>query len=142
MIYLDTSAILKLYLREEGSERVQKIVEAQEDPLPVWHLLEAEFHNALRLQVFWKSITIGQCDRLWETFLERVNAGFYYRPPVDWGALLEECHRLGAWTPRLGCRTLDLMHVAYCRQLGIKTFVTFDQRQAVVAGRAGRQVLP
>lgn len=142
MIYLDTSAFLKLYVREEGSERVQGIVNAQDDPLPVWHLLEAEFHNALRLHVFWESLAIDQAERLWDKFCERRNAGFYFTPAVDWGALLETCHRLGASTPHLGCRTMDLLHVACCMQLGIQTLVTFDRRQSAMARHAGLRVLP
>ncbi len=48
MIYLDTSAFIKLYLHEEGSEEVHGVVVAQTYPLPVWHFLEIEFVNALR----------------------------------------------------------------------------------------------
>lgn len=48
MLYLDTSALLKLYLRESGSEAVQARVAAQDLPLPVWEIQEAELVNALR----------------------------------------------------------------------------------------------
>ena len=62
MLYLDTSALLKLYLHEQASEWVQEQVEAQSDPLPIWELQEAELTNALRLKVFWRDITAAQAD--------------------------------------------------------------------------------
>jgi len=34
MIYLDTSAFMKLYLGENGSEEVHRLVVPQPDPLP------------------------------------------------------------------------------------------------------------
>ncbi len=52
MIYLDTSAFVKLYLSEDGSAQVHGTVVAQSEPLPVWHLMELEFYNALRFKVF------------------------------------------------------------------------------------------
>jgi len=53
MLYLDTSAFLKLYIRESGSDWVQTQVASQDDPLPIWELQEAELLNALHLKVFW-----------------------------------------------------------------------------------------
>ena len=56
MIYLDTSALIKLYLIEEGSREVNEFIVAQDDALPIWELQEAEFVNALRLKVFRKEL--------------------------------------------------------------------------------------
>ena len=52
MIYLDTSAFIKLYLKEDGSEAVHEAVVAQQEPLPVWSVLELELYNAFRFKVF------------------------------------------------------------------------------------------
>jgi len=45
MLYLDTSALLKLYIREQGSEAVQARVASQDLPLPIWEIQEAELIN-------------------------------------------------------------------------------------------------
>ena len=37
----------------------------------------------------------------------------------------------------IGCRTLDLLHVAVALTLGVKTFVSFDERQRAVAKLGG-----
>ena len=42
----------------------------------------------------------------------------------------------------IGCRTLDLLHVAAALSLGVKTFVTFDERQRAVAKLEGLTVKP
>jgi predicted nucleic acid-binding protein len=52
VIYPDTSALVKLYVLEAGSEFVQSCLSEQDDPLPVWELQEAELANALHLKVF------------------------------------------------------------------------------------------
>jgi predicted nucleic acid-binding protein len=62
MLYLDTSALLKLYIRETGSEAVHSLVVSQDLPLAIWEIQEAEFINALRLKVFWKEITTENAD--------------------------------------------------------------------------------
>jgi len=62
MIYLDTSALIKLHLFEEGSEEVSRLVTGQDGPVPVWELLEMDLSNALRLKVFRKEITLKNTE--------------------------------------------------------------------------------
>ncbi len=142
MIYLDTSAFIKLYFREEGSEAVQHYVVAQDHPLPIWELQEAEFINACRLKVFWGDITSGQADQLLERFEQRMRRGQYYVPEVDRGALMADFRALTLETARLGCRTMDILHVACALQLLPKQFVSFDERQRALAICAGLTVVP
>lgn len=142
MIYLDTSAFVKLYIRESGSESVQRIIEAQDDPLPVWELLEAEFMNALRLKMFWKELDAESVNRLLHLFVRRRRKGFYFLPEIDRAALMADFRTLSAETPRLGCRTLDILHVACALQVEPTLFLTFDQRQRDLARHAGLDVGP
>jgi len=71
VIYLDTSAFLKLYIREEGSESVQATIESQDQPLPVADVLQWEFFNALRLKVFWQEMDDATVDHLFALFDDR-----------------------------------------------------------------------
>jgi len=48
----------------------------------------------------------------------------------------------GRHTAAIGCRTLDILHVAVAKVIGAKIFVTLDARQAAVAAKAGIKVLP
>jgi predicted nucleic acid-binding protein len=137
MLYLDTSALLKLYIREDGSEAVQKRVAAQDLPLPIWEIQEAELINALRLKVFWKEITRPQADKQIAWFDDRRRRGLYHFPEIHRSDLMRTFRKLSAKTPRLGCRTMDIMHVACALEIGAAEFLTFDARQAALAESAG-----
>lgn len=140
MIYLDTSAFLKLYILEAGSREVEDFVFAQDDPLPVWDILEAELTNALRLKVSWKDITVEQADAQIVLYHQRKRRGFYHVPEFDRVALMAAYRSLGVETPRLGNRTLDIFHVACASLLKPLAFVTFDARQRALAEHAGLTV--
>ena len=140
MIYLDTSAFLKLYIRESGSQEVQDFVFAQDHPLPVWDVLEGELTNGLRLKAFWKDITPDQADAQIALFYQRKQRGFYHVQEIDRIALMAVFRELSEETPQLGCRTLDILHVAYAKLLAPDSFVTFDARQRQLADHAGLHV--
>lgn len=140
MLYLDTSALLKLYILEDGSDEVQATLEAQDDPLPVWELQEMEFLNALRLKVFWKEITSVQADRQIELFDQRKARGHYYFPVIRRAQLQVDFRKLSLETDRSGCRTLDILHVACALQLGVARFMSFDARQRKLAVKVGLRV--
>ena len=142
MIYLDTSALLKLYIREADSEFVQAQVVSQDDPLPIWELQQAELINALRLKVFWDDIDANQADRLIAVFDQRMKRGQYFFPDIDRGDLMATFRTLSRDTPRTGCRTMDILHIACALQLAPERFISFDERQRLLASGAGLKVLP
>ena len=53
-VYLDSSAIVKLYAPEAESPSVAAYVTGLKEPLPFSHLHEIEVKSALRLKVFRK----------------------------------------------------------------------------------------
>jgi predicted nucleic acid-binding protein len=140
MLYLDTSALLKLYLREQGSEVVQACVAAQDLPLPIWEIQEAELINALRLKVFWKEITSAQAATQIELFQKRRRQGLYHFPEIERIDLMNTFRHLSTETPRLGCRTMDIFHVACALEISATEFLTFNQRQRALAAHAGLKV--
>jgi predicted nucleic acid-binding protein len=141
MLYLDTSALLKLYIREAGSEAVQARVAAQDLPLPVWEIQEAELVNALRLKAFWKEITTEQAEGQIKHFQDRQRRGLYVFPEIQRVALMQTFRRLSEETPRLGCRTMDILHVACAVEIAATAFISFDERQRSLAAHAGLQVV-
>ncbi|MDP3851645.1 MAG: type II toxin-antitoxin system VapC family toxin [Luteolibacter sp.] len=142
MLYLDTSALLKLYIREQGSEAVQSRVVSQDHPLPIWEIQKAELINALRLKVFWKEITLEQAETQVALFENRLKRGLYAFPEIDRNSLMKCVLRLGAETPRLGCRTMDILHVAFALEIGASEFLSFDQRQNALAAHTGLKLTP
>ena len=140
MIYLDTSAFIKLYLHENGSAEVHGLVVAQAEPLPVWHFMELEFLNALRFKVFLAEMSPDDVERVISLYLDRKRSGQYFAPHLDPIALHELSLQMTVRTPIIGCRALDILHVAAARLCDATVFVTADKRQAALAEVAGRVV--
>ena len=140
MIYLDTSAFVKLYLREEGSAEVHGLVVGQQEPLPVWHFLELEFQNALRFKVFLSEMSSDEVDRIISLYLDRKRGGQYFAPSLDPIALHELSLQMTTRTQTIGCRALDILHVAAARLCNATLFVTADKRQAALCEAEGRPV--
>jgi predicted nucleic acid-binding protein len=140
MIYLDTSAFIKLYLHEDGSAEVHGLVVAQREPLPVWHFMELEFLNALRFKVFLAEISPDDVERVISLYLDRKRNGQYFAPHLDPIALHELSLQMTVRTPIIGCRALDILHVAAARLCDATVFVTADKRQAALAEVEGRVV--
>jgi len=140
MIYLDTSAFIKLYLHENGSAEVHGLVVAQAEPLPVWHFLELEFLNALRFKVFLAEMSPDDVERVISLYLDRKRSGQYFAPHLDPIALHELSLQMTVRTPIIGCRALDILHVAAARLCDATVFVTADKRQAALAEVEGRVV--
>lgn len=141
MIYLDTSALVKLYVLEAGSEFVQSCLSEQDDPLPIWELQEAELANALHLKVFRNEWTEAEAELQIEHFHSRKQRGLYVFPEIDRVELIREFHRLSLETPRTGCRTMDIFHVACALQIPSCRFLTFDGRQGKLARMAGLEMI-
>ncbi len=137
MIYLDTSALVKLYVFEEGSESVHRLVTGQYDPLPVWEIQEMELTNALNLKVFRNELTPEEADGQMALFEDRKRRGLYFTPEIDRPQVMATFRRLSTFTRELGCRTLDTLHVACAALLEAGLFATFDQRQKNLAEQAG-----
>jgi len=57
---------------------------------------------------------------------------------VPWRAVLDQAAELSRqYTPTLGTRSLDVLHVASALALGMRQFVTYDERQARLAEACG-----
>lgn len=137
MIYLDTSALVKLCALESGPEFVQSCVSEQDESLPVWELQEAELANALHLKVFRNEWTEEEAERQLGHCQARKRRRIYTFPEIDRVELIREFHRLSRKIPRTECRTTDICHVACALQIPSYYFLTFDGRQDALARLAG-----
>ncbi len=133
MIYLDTSAFLKLYVREADSDQVQDLITSQKDPLPVWEFQQVEMINALHLKVYWNEINADDAARLLDLFDQRLRRGQYFCPHIDRTELMLTFRSLAELTPENGCRTMDILHVACAMQISPERFASFNERQINLA---------
>jgi predicted nucleic acid-binding protein len=137
MLYLDTSAFLKLFILEMGSQEVQDLLFSQHDPLPLWEIQEMELRNALRLKVFWGDITQKDSDRQVELLLDRKRRGQYVYPRVERASLFYRVGQLTDLSVQSGCRTMDILHVACALEIEADLFVSYDVRQTKLAVQLG-----
>ena len=136
-LWLDTSALVSLYVPEARSARVARLVRRAGEPIPFSQLHELEFANALRLRVFRREARRKQVNSTLARVSDDLNAGILHRVAVDWPAALAKAIELADHTARIGCRSLDLLHVSAAMISASDRFVTADQRQSVIARRAG-----
>lgn len=128
-LYLDTSALLKRYIKEAESEPFSRLTEADGEWITAQHTYVETRRNLSRLL---SGAALKSMQRAFES---------------DWLTMhivqLDEvtCKAAAEIAEITGARTLDALHLAAARRLGALTFVTYDLRQAQVARTLGMSVL-
>ena len=110
--------------------------------LAVTHHGRVEIINGICLAAFRGDITAEALSDSLSSFEEDFAEGRYIQADLLWRAALRRAGELSrVHTPALGCRSLDVLHVASALELGLRTFVTFDQRQQKLARAAGLKLM-
>lgn len=141
--YFDSAIIVKLYVREANSPDAIRLVEACDAPYWLTPWRELEVRNAVRLKAFRKEITAAEMNQSIVAFEQDIASGRWQRPAYAVGAVEKKATELSNnYSASLGCRTLDIIHVAVAIVIEASEFVTFDARQAEMAKQAGLKVIP
>ena len=140
--YADPSALLKLYIHEPASAAMSAWRSRTKGALPVTPHGRLEIVNGICLAGFRKIISAEALSDAIASFDEDLAEGRYVDADILWRATLRRARELSrAHTPAVGCRTLDVLHVATAIELGLRYFVTFDSRQRQLATAAGLKPL-
>ncbi len=140
-LYLDTGALVKLYLVEPGTEFVQNKAEMAEC-LPLNPLQELELRNALLAAHGRGWIDKDALSGTLENLEEDIREGYLARESPDWSLLWKRAGVLAKrHTPELLCRTLDILHVAAAEVSEADEVVTGDQRQLKLCQAIGFPVV-
>ena len=141
-IYVDPSALLKLYLKEPESRAMTAWRAKVGDPLPVTHHGRVELTNCIALAAYRGIITGDAHDAALAALDDDFAQGRYKMMDVLWRATLKRAGDLSReHTPSIGCRSLDVLHVASAIELELKHFATFDVRQQQLARAAGLKLV-
>jgi predicted nucleic acid-binding protein len=136
MIYVDTSALVKLYFPEPDSARIARLVAGS--PIAFTRLHELEMTSALSQKLFVKSARPKQITETLASVADDVRAGVLVRAVPDWDVVLDDAtHAARSHTPRLGTRSLDVLHCCAAKVLSAKAFITSDARQRTLATKLG-----
>jgi len=136
--YVDPSELLKLYIHEPESAAMNAWRTRVKGALPITLHSRLEITNGICLAAFRRAITAAALADALLSFAEDLAEGRYTEIDVLWRATLRRATDIGrTHTPELGCRSLDVLHVATALELGLRDFVTFDVRQRQVARAVG-----
>ena len=131
--YVDPSALLKLYVHQPESARMTAWRTRVKGALPVTHHGRVEIINGICLAAFRRLITLDAMNDALASFEEDFDEGRCVQADLLWRAALRRAGDLSRkHTATLGCRSLDVLHVASALVLGCKRLVTYDVRQAAL----------
>jgi predicted nucleic acid-binding protein len=137
-IYVDPSALLKLYLHEPESAAMSRWRARTRGPLPVSRHGRLELVNGICLAAFRGHLRREALDDALASVEEDFTEGRYLERDVLWRGTLQRAADISRrHTAALGCRSLDVLHVATALELGLRRFMTFDRRQRELARAAG-----
>src|SRR5262250_2960132 len=93
--------------------------------LAVTHHGRVEIINGICLAAFRRHITAEAMRDALASFEEDFEEGRYIQADILWRAALKRAADLSRQhTPALGCRSLDVLHVASALELKLKSFLT------------------
>jgi hypothetical protein len=142
--YADTSVFFSLYATDANSPKADVWRQGNPEALPFTALHRLELRNALGLAVFQGRLTAQEVQAAWLEVENDLAAGHLIPRGGLWHRTLGEAESLAmTHTPVVGGRTLDILHVAAAKLLGVPEFCSFDIRQTAVAARIGlKAVVP
>jgi predicted nucleic acid-binding protein len=141
VLYVDTSVIVKLYIKEEHSEDASNWLRRNNEAIPLTSFHDLEFNNAIYLKQFRDEISIDEVRLIMSKFDEHERKGVYYRPQLNWTDTFKYAVDLSKnHTGTTGSRTLDILHVASALSIKAERFLTFDDRQSELASLIGLEI--
>ena len=136
--YADTSFLFSLYATDANSARADAWRQANPDPLPFTAFHRLELRNALSLAMFQQRLTQQEIQAAWQEVENDCAAGLLVARGGLWHHVLLDAQPYALnQTPTIGCRTLDVLHVAAAKLVGVTEFCTFDTRQAELVRKVG-----
>ena len=142
MVYVDTSVIVKLYIKETYSQEASAWISANNEAIPKTIFHELEFSNAIRLKQFRNEMSNRQAEIVFQRFSKHEKESIFYHPQINWSDAFTRSLALSkSHTKTIGSRSLDVIHVASALSMGADRFFTFDEKQSQLAAAAGLQTV-
>jgi predicted nucleic acid-binding protein len=134
-MYIDTSALVKLYVEEPDSEACEATVAGM--TLVSSRLLHCEFRSALLGKISLGNISSDSGAKVWELFESDVATANIRLIPLDDLLLRDASEILGELHPKVRLRTLDAVHLATYLSVETGPIFTKDRRMIQAATQMG-----
>jgi predicted nucleic acid-binding protein len=136
--YLDTSALAKWYLNEAGSEPFVAYLQGL-DSAVISSLTRTEMRSLLARRRRMGDLDTALESVLFTALLDDIASGALLLRPMD-DAWCDDAANLIGRYPQNPLRTLDALHLAAARRLGLDTLATADTVMAETAADMGFHV--
>ena len=141
--YPDSSFVVSLLCADANHQKAVRYMTRAAATLTFTPLHRVEVRNALRKASSLKQITEAELRLSLQQVERDLHAGLLIHTPIEWTNVFRRADDLSAHhahnTPQ---RTIDLLHVAIAVETGAQNFLSFDNRQRLLARAAGLRTNP
>lgn len=142
-IYVDPSVLVGSLIKDANTERGMRLLGSARTPFFLTELANLEILNALELAEFRQPAQSASVVRARTRFKELLSDGLWVAIETDLIRTFQRAQGLSRGHSRvIGCRSLDILHVASALEIGARIFWTFDGRQKELARQTGLEVNP
>jgi predicted nucleic acid-binding protein len=144
MIYADSTFLVACKVRDDTFHQLaESFYEAHQVETWLWspwHRIEVfnTIRQLTRHPDAARRLSLAEARALVHRLEEDVRVGYFKHQERDWRDVLRTANEISASHGfALACRSADLLHVAYAKQLAAETFASFDTDQLMLAEAAG-----
>jgi uncharacterized protein len=134
-VYVDTSALVKLYVDEPDSEACESVVAGT--TLVSSRLLFCEFRSALLGKMSRGKVSVESGAKIWREFERDIAARAICFVSLNDMLVRDAADLLSELHPGVSLRTLDALHLATYRSIEAVPLFTRDHRMLQVAEQLG-----
>lgn len=138
-IYVDSSALAKLYVPEPESDRLDGFLRGRRD-LMISELALTEVLSAIARRSREGSLSDAAAFEIRDALMADADGGSFSRLDLS-PNIHREAERLLLGTSSIHLRTLDALHVALAMSGGATHLITFDHRMRTAATQAGLRTI-
>lgn len=139
-VYCDASALVKLYVREQGSDEFNRAVEGRDD-LVVSDLAVTEVVSALSRRLRQGAVAPDVARRVQRAIVEALDGAVYRRVELT-GDVHRRAENFLLTLTRTPLRAADALHLALATSARAASMASFDARLAAAARAAGLATYP
>ena len=138
-VYLDSSALAKLYVPEAESDRLDAFLEGRTD-LIISDLCITEVISAVARRKREGVLDVKQANSIRSAVLKDAESGAFRRLDLT-SDIHRKAERMLFSTESVSLRTLDALHLTLALSVSAQSLITFDSRMKAAAALQGLDVV-